>query len=185
MADHTKISRGQHAAPQGCQPSLALGGGAGQKSRTGPGPSPSPLSRAEFFSADGNFDLFGNPVSQAKHPRSRSQRAADRRTPELRQAIRKLAEAGVTRAQIARHVGIGETTLYHNYFSEIGCRPGKVGRMQHDATADRRRVVCALAEQGSSQREIAAALGITIPTLTRHYRANLSRSIDDRKGISK
>lgn len=52
-----------------------------------------------------------------------------------------------------------------------GCR----GRPRHIPTAERRRQARELRAAGASQEAIAAALGITIPTLTRHYRREIGR----------
>lgn len=55
-------------------------------------------------------------------------------------------------------------------------RHGLPGRPRHMATADNRARVAAMAAANQAQPMIAAALGITVPTLTLHYRAELADS---------
>lgn len=88
--------------------------------------------------------------------------------------MKRLAAEGLTRAAIAQRVGIAESTLYLNYFSEIGVRPGRPGRRAHAPSQASRRLVADRAAHGLALADIAAELGLSAPTLRKHYRAELS-----------
>lgn len=50
------------------------------------------------------------------------------------------------------------------------------GRPRHEVTLATQRTVAKLVADGRTQPEIAAALGVTIPTLSKYYRAELQKS---------
>lgn len=58
----------------------------------------------------------------------------------------------------------------------VNPRRGFHGRPRHLPTPERRALARALHEAGQSQPKIAAALGITIPTLWRHYADEIESS---------
>lgn len=149
------------------------GRGVGQKSERATAPTPHTVSFTDFFPSEPNFDLFGD-LAPPCGPRERPSK--HRVTPgsiELRIAIARLAGAGLTRAEIARQVGIGESTLYANYFPEIGGQRGKPGRRRHQPDERTRAIVRALRMNGASHLRIAEAIGISEPTLRRAYSQEL------------
>ena len=148
--------------------------GAGQKSETGARPAPPLVSRAEFFLTGENFELFGNVDAPVGAAGGLPERSASSGSPDVRQAVKRLAAEGLTRAAIAQRVGIAESTLYLNYFSEIGVRPGRPGRRAHAPSQASRRLVADRAAHGLALADIAAELGLSGPTLRKHYRAELS-----------
>lgn len=148
--------------------------GAGQKSETGAGPAPPLVSRAEFFLTGENFELFGNVDAPVRAAGGLPERSGSSGSPDVRQTVKRLAAEGLTRAAIARQVGIAESTLYLNYFSEIGVRQGRPGRRAHAPSEASRRIVADRAAHGLALADIAAELGLSAPTLRKHYRAELS-----------
>lgn len=144
-------------------------GGVGQKSERPVAPAPHPFSRADFFRAGVVFDLFGHPIDAPKGSPSRAGRRGPRKTTASADAVRRLAEEGHTRRQIAKQTGISQSTLYANYFRELGVRAGQPGRRRHDPTPYQRRLVVGMVQAGSPRSEIAEALGISLPTLRLHY----------------
>lgn len=136
-------------------------------------PSPPPLSFGEFFPDNVNFDLFGNSIALPEGRGGRSQRADRPETLRLRETIRQLAAAGLTRVEIAKHAGVGESTLYQNFFAEIGVRSGCPGRRAHAPSLAQRRLVKLRAAAGATPSEIAAELGLSPPTVRKHYRNEL------------
>ena len=149
-------------------------GGAGQKSGRSAALLPPSVPRAEFFPDRLNFDLFGNPVVAFEAPPAAVGRRVTRKSADIAEAARRLSEAGLTRRKIAHDLGIGVSTLYKNYFPEIGGRAGRPGRRQHAPSAEQRRLVAMRAAQGAALPTIAAELGLSVPTLRKHYRAELS-----------
>lgn len=145
-------------------------GGRVKSPKACPAPSPHLVSRAEFFPAGQDFDLFGEPFRVDVRRGGPVRHVVTR---ELSLKISELRRSGLSLAAVSRAVGIGYTTLARYYFSEISLRPGQPGRRCHAATADRKQLVASLAGAGQSQPKIAKALGISIPTLIRHYRAEL------------
>ena len=150
------------------------GRGAGQKSGGGPASLPPSVSRAEFFPDRLNFDLFGNPLATSEAFQGASGHNQMRSSADIAEAARRLSTTGLTRRKIALELGIGESTLYKNYFPEIDGRAGRPGRRQHAPSAEQRRLVAVRAAQGAALSTIATELGLSIPTLRKHYRAELS-----------
>lgn len=148
--------------------------GAGQKSGEPVAPSPPSLSSKDFFSRERNLDLFGDLALRCE-PRERPpELRVSPRSPEIRITIARLAGAGLTRCEIARQVGIGESTLYANYFPEIGGQRGRPGRRRHQPNDRTRAIVHALRVSGLAQIKIAEAIGVSEPTLRLHYRKELN-----------
>lgn len=147
--------------------------GVGQKSEMPAPPAPPVFPRADFFPSALNFDLFGDLAPSCDPPARPSRRRATPGSIELRITIARLSGAGLTRAEIARQAGIGESTLYANYFPEIGGQRGKPGRRPHQPDERNRAIVRALRAGGMSQIKIAAAIGISEPTLRRAYAQEL------------
>lgn len=50
----------------------------------------------------------------------------------------------------------------------------RMGRPRHLATAERRELVRRMRAEGATQAEIAAALGVSWPTLSKYYRAEIA-----------
>lgn len=147
--------------------------GAGQKSRAAAALLPPSPSRTDFFPGEQNYDLFGDLAPRCERPERPSRQHVKPGSIELRIAIARLAGAGLTRAEIARQVGIGESTLYANYFPEIGGQRGQPGRRRHQPDDRTRAIVRALRENGASHITIARAIGISEPTLRRAYAQEL------------
>lgn len=144
---------------------------------------PPSLSRADFILGEEDFDLFGEPV---RHGIRHGGLVRHLRTRELSNKISQLVEFGVSQKAIARSVGIAYSTLTRYYFRELNQRAGKPGRRQHQATPQRQRSVARLVSEGRSQAIIAAELGITVPTLRRHYMDQLkARAAPDGRSPSR
>lgn len=80
----------------------------------------------------------------------------------------------MSQVRIATAIGIAPSTLHLYYFPEIRGRSGGIGRRQHEPTFASRAIVRQLAAEGLSRPQIAAAVGISVPTLGKHYRPELS-----------
>lgn len=131
---------------------------------------------------DGNFELFDDLPAFDKAAGAASERRDDAGQAELRATISRLTADGLTRAEIARAVGIGESTLYANYFSEIGGCRNRPGRRAHAPTDDQRRIVSARVAEGRTVETIAAELCLSAPTVRKHYRNELQRAAGARLG---
>ncbi len=147
--------------------------GAGQKSDGASASAPPPVSRADFFAVERNFDLFGETISTANTLMGASAGRGSKKTDQMSAAVRQLAREGLTRRAIAKQVGLAESTLYANYFSEIAGRRGEPGRRQHRRTMERAATVARMFQDGLPRSAIADALGISLPTLRLHYRKEL------------
>lgn len=147
--------------------------GVGQKSESPLPPAPPSVSRADFFSTEQNFDLFGHPVGPDRAVVSRAERPPSRKTPALAKAVARLAAEGLTRREIAARLKVGESTLYQNYFLEIGGRAGCPGRRLHIPSIAQRTLVARRSAEGASAQTIAAELRLSAPTLRKHYCAEL------------
>lgn len=156
-----------------CHPRHHRAAGGGEKfgGPTASVPRPDPF--RDFFLSVQEFDLFGDPVPAPVSLQRRSQRGGRPGRRELGKMVIRLTEAGLTRLSIAKLMGISLSSLYRNYFPEIGARAGQPGRRAHCPTEISRETVRLLAAGGASQPEIGAAVGISIRTLRKHYRAQL------------
>ncbi|WP_278984692.1 hypothetical protein [Sphingobium yanoikuyae] len=154
------------------------GRGVGQKSRRQAAPSPPSLSRADFFPAGENFELFANLGAQSGRPQAASKRRAIDRSAESRTEIARLAAGGFTRLEIAKRMGMAPSSLYANFFSEIGGHPRRPGRRRHVPSEGTRTQVRALRLSGKTLKRIAAAIGISEPTLRRAYAVELTARKD-------
>lgn len=150
------------------------GRGVGQKFEKGSAPTPHPVSRADFFRAGENFELFATDDAPTERPQAASKRRAIDKSTERRAEIGRLAAAGFTRLEIAKRLGMAESSLYANFFPEIGGRHGCPGRRLHEPSEDTRRLVRELRRAGEPLIRIAAAIGISQPTLRRAYAADLT-----------
>lgn len=150
--------------------------GAGQKSEGSPTPAPLFVSRTDFFVGDQNFDLFGHPVDAQGKAIGAAEPRRPQKTAAMAKAVQRLAEAGLTRRQIAGELGVGESTLYQNYFREIGGRRGQPGRRLHEPSDAQRQIVRDMRARGAAHHAIAVKLGVSQPTLRRAYANELSHA---------
>lgn len=67
------------------------------------------------------------------------------------------------------------TDIARDLFGEVIVPPrrSRGGRPRHEPTEERRRMVASLHAEGQAQPDIAAALGITVPTMILNYAAEL------------
>lgn len=150
--------------------------GGGSKVGIGGGLEPPLLSSADFFTGDGNFDLLGHPIGAS---RSAAKGRPIIHSDELGRNISHLVEVGLTRAEIAKVVGMSEASLYAEFFAEAGVRQGKPGRRRHEPSSAGRSLVSRRCAAGASRKQIASALGISLPTLRLHYREELKSGGDN------
>lgn len=119
-----------------------------------------------FFLVTGNFDLFGEPVIGLDHDGDRRRHI---KTTKNANKVKELAKSGLSRIEIAKAIGIATSTLYCLYFPELKVRRGFPGRHRFTPTDAARRQIAAMRRGGALQRDIAKALGISEPTLRRHF----------------
>ena len=84
-----------------------------------------------------------------------------------------LREEGIPVSVIASLVGIAPSVFYAKYFSRPLDRRVSTGRPSHAPTAETRLQVSALKAAGCTLAHISSAIGVTIPTLYKHYRPEL------------
>lgn len=149
------------------------GRGVGQKSDGRPALSPPSLSRADFFHAGENFELFAPDDASIERPQAACKRRVIDKSAESRAEISRLAAAGITRVEIAKRMGMAASSLYANFFPELGGRPFCPGRRRHEPSELTRAQVRGLRHAGEPLSRIAAAIGISQPTLRRAYAAEL------------
>lgn len=152
--------------------------GVGQKSDGHRRPSPPSLSRADFFVAGENFELFADLPALTERPQASSKRRSINKSAESRAEIVRLTAAGFTRLETAKRMGMAASTLYANFFSEIGGRSCRPGRRRHVPSEGTRNQVRALRHSGETLKRIAAAIGISEPTLRRAYAVELTARKD-------
>lgn len=81
--------------------------------------------------------------------------------------------AGETQEAIARALGIGTSTLATHYFpSRSACPPR--GRRRHIPTRATRKAVIRALRMGMRQTDVARLIGVSEPTLRKHYRKELA-----------
>lgn len=153
------------------------GRGVGQKSERATAPTPHTVSRADFFLAGENFELFAELPTLTERPHAACKRRPIDKSAESRAEIARLAAAGFTRLEIAKKMGMAESSLYANFFPEIGGRTSCPGRRPHLPTSDQRRLVEARAAAGVPVDMIAAELRLSAPTVRKHYRDELQRAV--------
>ena len=152
----------------------------------------------EFFSFcahSGEVDLFGHAVAPPKRPGRRRHVPTDARRAE----VASLRDEGLPIWRIAELVGLSKCTLYVHYAAALGSRsnaflrfasaeelarhPRPVrGRPRHQPTIATSAMVRNLAAQGASLTSISAAIGVTVPTLKRHYARELRAMKSARPG---
>lgn len=148
--------------------------GVGQKSDGHRRPAPPSLSLTDFFLAGENFDIFADLPALTERPQAASKRRFIDKSAESRAEIARLAAAGFTRLEIAKKMGMAESSLYANFFPEIGGRPRCPGRRRHEASEGTRAQVRDLRQADKTLTQIAAAIGISEPTLRRAYATELA-----------
>ena len=113
--------------------------------------------------------------------------------------VAELRAAGLAIKQIAKQVTLNVNTLYRHYAEQLGSRSqaGRryadpveaarmprpaLGRPRHQPTIATSATVRQLAADGASLTAIAAAVGVTVPTLRRHYGRELRAANSTRQG---
>lgn len=174
MSPSTSPGREMADRIKGDELAVIDGRGVGQKSERATAPTPHPVSFTDFFLAGENFELFADLPALTERPQAASKRHAIDKSAENRAEIARLAAAGFTRLEIAKKMGMAESSLYANFFSEIGGRPRCPGRRRHKASEGTRTQVRDLRQAGKTLTQIAAAIGISEPTLRRAYATELA-----------
>lgn len=123
------------------------------------------------FDVDPPVDLFGVPIKE------RNRRYRFHPDPEIARKIVALRDEVPTMDELARAAGVALSTLYSHYATSAGVVAGTPGRRCHKPTEASRQCVREMAEADQPQPRIAEAVGITVPTLTKHYRSELSSSL--------
>lgn len=111
-----------------------------------------------------DIDLFGLPIG----PPRRGGPRAHRPDAVTRERVRRWRKEGATVEAIAADLGLSATSAARHYPDELGTS-ARPGRPRFHATEEQRALVAAMHAAGAPQPEIAAAIGVTVPTLVRHY----------------
>lgn len=136
------------------------------------------------------LDLFGMLTLPRQKPVSRNRHKV---SPTSQARVAELRTRGLSIAAIARETGLSRCTLFRHYSEQLGSkslarlrfadpseaasypRPER-GRPCHVPTIASSALVRELVDQGKSLAAIARSLGISGPTLHRHYRREIGRS---------
>ncbi|MBV2148531.1 hypothetical protein KRZ98_09555 [Sphingobium sp. AS12] len=131
---------------------------------------------ADFFLAESDFQ---SAVSACDASPRRGGIPPHDKTPEKALLVSGLVSIGKTRPEIARAIGVAQSTLYAIYFSELGVGSVRRGRPQHVPSDANRALAARMRQAGACKMTIAMALGISQPTLRRAYADEL---LSKRKG---
>jgi len=133
-----------------------------------------------------DLDLLGEPIPTPATARRGTGRPTFEVTPELLETVRRLRNAKTKAKHIAAAIGCSVPTLRRCFPSETSINPvdrivkrparpdaRKVGRRPHVVTDESRRQAQMLRDDGNSLRRTAEALGVSVATVLKRYRAGL------------